>query len=94
MSKKEKIITFEQMNRKEYVSDTVTGVMVAGILICVLRGLTHFLIQWTGDLIPGGGWQFYIRTLLSAVISALSLAVPLWIYGLAVDSKLKKVLKH
>ena len=90
-NKKEKIVSFESINRKEYIVDTVTGIMVAGILICVLRGATHFIIQWICDVLCGDGWQFYARTLCSALVSALSLSLPVFIYGLAVDSKLKTV---
>ncbi len=94
MAKKKKIVSFDTMNRKEYIADTVSAVMVAGILICVSRGLLNFPIEWIGNALSGDGWQFYFKTLLTAIISAVGLTLPLYIYGLLVDSPVKKVFKR
>ncbi len=94
MAKKKKIVSFDAMNRKEYIADTVSAVMVAGILICVSRGLLNFPIEWIGNALAGDGWQFYLKTLLTAIISAVGLTLPLYIYGLLVDSPVKKVLQR
>jgi membrane protease YdiL (CAAX protease family) len=94
MAKTKKIVSFDTMNRKEYIADVISGVMVAGILVCVSRGLLSFPIGWIETAISGGGWQFYLRTLLTAVISAIGLKLPLYIYGLLVDSPVKQVFKR
>ncbi len=94
MAKAKKIVSFDTMNRKEYIADTISAVMVAGILICVSRGLLSFPIEWIGNALSGGGWQFYLKTLLTAIISAVGLTLPLYIYGLLVDSPVKKVFKR
>lgn len=83
--------TFEEQTRWAYVKDTVTAILVAGILICFSRGLFSFLTGFINNSMTGGGILFYVKTFLVALINAVALALPVFIYGLLSDVKIKKV---
>lgn len=86
-----KEMTLEQQVRHAYVKDTITALMVAGILICVTRGLFSFLINFLNSSLPDIGILFYIKTILVALVKGISFALPVFIYGLLSDVKIKDV---
>ena len=91
---KEKIVTFEAQNRKEYVNTVFTGVFVAGLLITVSYALTYFIYIKTFGLLADTGFEFYLKTFGGVLLASLSTAIPMFIYGLCVDNPPQKIFKQ